>query len=725
MLNHGYITKEEYSLAKSINIEDLLVDPSTSLGPANPYQAYIDEVVAETKRITGNDPYLTSMKIYTYMNKTVQSQMDDIESGNIDVFEFPDDKVEIAGVSINNHTGAINGILGGRNYSEGGELLLNHATQQYKQPGSSVKPWLSYALAFENLGWATDHVVIDKPITYKGTDFVISNSNGRYGGETLLKDAVGWSLNTPAIQALQEVIDNKGSKYVISYLNSLGLDQVDSEHFDTGYGIGGSTFEITVVQSAAAQAMLMNGGNYIEPHTINRIEFIDGSEPVETSYLPKQVLSEESAYLATELMKSNVEGPYFSSVNLLKTNYPVYAKTGTSNWGKEATQYDIPVGIAKDVWMVGSSGDYTVNCWYGYEKAIKGEDTYFNSARLSGNVRGHTVNLLLDANETAYGEPETIDKPNGITNITHIISTYPYASAIEGMDETYLTTGLINKKFASLVSPDQQNIENFDDNQFNVDLDSKGNLIVDLPTYPDTEKLQVAPDIIDISLLDNAGNFIVESYGAKLFDYSWIFGPIKYKVKIKVNDEETEILSETETISTKIKFNPGDHVEVYGSYIFENYPIESNISTRSFDIKDEEITITIPNSVISTTAIAIIEELTSWADIYGISLTTKVVYTDNILMDNKIIITDENNEDISGSKLVKKQSELLETKLTVVIYEYVNCPDNSTLQEDGSCSCNTGFIEDGSGCIIAPTPTPTPTPTPVPTEDTSTGATEN
>ena len=40
------------------------------------------------------------------------------------------------------------------------------ATDQFKQPGSSVKPFLDYALAFEYLGWSTSHVVTDKPIAY-------------------------------------------------------------------------------------------------------------------------------------------------------------------------------------------------------------------------------------------------------------------------------------------------------------------------------------------------------------------------------------------------------------------------------------------------------------------------------------------------------------------------------------------------------------------------------
>ena len=68
MYNHGYITEEEYQLARCIKVEDLLVDDSarsSSNGVAIPYQAYIDQVVSEVYEITGKDPYTTGMRIYT------------------------------------------------------------------------------------------------------------------------------------------------------------------------------------------------------------------------------------------------------------------------------------------------------------------------------------------------------------------------------------------------------------------------------------------------------------------------------------------------------------------------------------------------------------------------------------------------------------------------------------------------------------------------------------
>ena len=80
-------------------------------------------------------------------------------------------------------------IGGGRNYD--GARLLNRATMNYKQPGSSVKPLLSYGLAFEYLGYTLDEVLLDKPITYPQESMVLVNANGHYSGDVTIKDAVG------------------------------------------------------------------------------------------------------------------------------------------------------------------------------------------------------------------------------------------------------------------------------------------------------------------------------------------------------------------------------------------------------------------------------------------------------------------------------------------------------------------------------------------------------
>ena len=152
------------------------------------------------------------MHIYTYMNRDIQQEMDDIQAGKMDeeYLTFPDPYFEVASVCIKNSTGEVVGILGGRNYANGGQLLLNHATEQYKQPGSTIKPILDYALAFENLGWATDHVLTDRPMYLDATDkILVYNDSGTYVGDVTLKQALGNSINTCAIQTLQQVLDAK------------------------------------------------------------------------------------------------------------------------------------------------------------------------------------------------------------------------------------------------------------------------------------------------------------------------------------------------------------------------------------------------------------------------------------------------------------------------------------------------------------------------------------
>ena len=220
MVYHGYITQEECDLAKSIKVEDLLIDSKSTLNSNYTYQAYIDAALKEAREVTGLDPMNVSMEIHTNMNPTVQAQLESIQAGTAGI-DFPDDLYELGSIVINNQTGEIVGIMGGRNWASGGSMLLDHATEQFKQPGSAIKPVLDYALAFEDLGWATSHTVVDKPVTYGNWTF--NNFDNTNWGVVDLSKAVGLSLNTVAINALQAVIDKSGVQRVTNYLTSLGF----------------------------------------------------------------------------------------------------------------------------------------------------------------------------------------------------------------------------------------------------------------------------------------------------------------------------------------------------------------------------------------------------------------------------------------------------------------------------------------------------------------------
>ena len=693
MYNHGYITKTEYQLAKSVRVEDLLADPHASKGEGDgiSYQSYVDAVVNEVIDLTGLDPYTTTMNIYTYMNKDIQATYDAIQADSIRLDEngdpfileeieydedgneieyesylkYPDDFMEVASVCINNSTGEVVAIMGGRNYANGGQLLLNHATEQKKNPGSSIKPILDYALAFENLGWATDHVLTDAP-QYMDSSHknLVYNYSGKYVGDVTLKQAVGDSINTCAIQTLQAVLDKMKYEYVVNYCQSLGYD-FNLDKFNVQYGIGGSTCEVTPYQHAAAYAAIMNYGTYNTPHTIKRIEFTNGKSPITPVYSSAQVLSDAASYLTTELMYSNAEY-YGGSYSYVKNpNYTVYAKTGTTDWaGSSGAEYGIPAGATRDCWLVASTTEYTTATWVGYEKAVLGQPSYVTDD-VYYNVRpqARIAHLALDAcYEYGENKPSKFTKPSGVTSVTHILGTWPYASTkIDGveLDESLITTGLAKSGTVSLVSLSAPTISaNPKGSTASVPSNnsSSGTVVLEFERYPDSNALDVSNDTKDQSLKDSSGNVIVPSEGKVLFDYSWIYGPIRYcaDISVKYADGNTKTYSykgaDEKALVTVGDLRDGYTMSIDMYYKYDNASITS--AKENIEIKSDMQYKTL--SKLSSQSLSSVKE---WCTNNGVKLEVQIIDTNNDKLVIKANGTDITSE-LSSSKQVPLSSSI-------------------------------------------------------------------
>ena len=437
MAYHGYITEEEAKLAKTVNIEDLLAGVAKKFNNYSQYyQDYIDAVIEEATEITGKDPYTTSMRIYTSMEPYMQRVLYDIENENTDL-KYTNDLEQSALVVLNNQTGELIALGGGRNQEEQARQF-NRATSSYLQPGSSIKPVIEYALAFDRLGWSTAHTITDQPYYLYGGNVLVANAGSQgYTGDMLITEAIARSLNTPAVQTLAAVIDEIGEDGVKDYLRSIGITK-NLDTFDLQWAIGGNTCLVTPVQLAGAHAVFMNNGYYVKPHTIKKIVFSDDSEYIADT-TGTQVISSAAAYMIATCEEYNVSGPFLNNMQILKRDYPVYAKTGTTDWSTSGAQYGIPTGAPKDMWLMCQNSNYTITIWLGFDKAEVG--SYFTSAEDLANLKGKIGRYILDElDENMDGNTSGVTRPDDVSDVTIVKGAYPYCEPSGGYETV---TGLI------------------------------------------------------------------------------------------------------------------------------------------------------------------------------------------------------------------------------------------------------------------------------------------
>lgn len=589
MERHGYISLEEYNLASSVPLENLLVGANTSFEDSIPYQAYVDAVINEIIDLTGLDPVSTPMRIYTSMDRATQDSIDAIQNGQVDTVVWPNDIIQTGIITMNNQTGEIIGIGGGRFYN--GERLYNRAIDMKRQPGSSAKVVLTYPLAFENLGWSTQHMLEDMPIAYEGIDVIIKNWDNTYRGDVLLPSAIGNSLNIPAIQTLTSVVKTIGTVKVVDYLNAIGFNEVTSDAFDIGYAIGGSTFEVSPYQMAGAVSTMINGGEYITPHTVLRIEFLDGTEPITPSYSSTSVISEAAAYMTTAMMEQDVSGPYSNFMQTLRRPFQVYAKTGTSDWGETGIEYGIPAGSAKDKWMLASTSEFSTAVWVGYDKAVLDQVSYLDREQINLNLPGRINSAILNSLYAERANPRNVSKPSSVVDVTHIKGIYPYVAPNENTNQDLVVTGLIKSEYANLSPLTSPSITSPTSLEASVSASgSNKTFTFKVNEYPDAAALSVAPTTKDYSL--TVGSQTVTATGIRLFDYSWIYGPIKYKLKLFVDNvvvQELKSDSNTFNITTNVK----DTSVVKGCafYAYDYVSFNSSEICQTLDLQDMYLTV--------------------------------------------------------------------------------------------------------------------------------------
>ena len=461
MKRHGYINQIQYELAINKHIDELIYKkPKNDI--SYDYQGYLDVVYDEVQKRFGLDPYTTPMIIETYLNTNLQHTIDTIQKNEDKDIKFIDNLQQIGGVVIENKNTSIVGVIGGRDYQ--GVKLYNRASDMKQQPASTIKPLLSYALAYEYLNWSSEHVVEDFPITYPNTNININNVDSRFLGEITIEDALGYSRNTTAVDTLNKVANVIGISQIGMYLDSMNLLDYESYDIPYSYALGGFLNGVTPLYLAGAYAMLANYGVYKEPTTIKSITLLENNKVVIPGIEEKRVLSEESAFLITNTLKNVVKKNYWSIGTGAPKNVIIGAKTGTSNFPSETlNKLNYPYNANKDIWYAGYSKDYTSVKWTGFDQHIANEKTYFANK----NDKRISISRLIFKKLMSQVAAKNLDFdiPQGITKINIVKGIYPYVLASEIIPpslnvQAYFKKGYEPSSYYQL--PDLPNVETLD-----------------------------------------------------------------------------------------------------------------------------------------------------------------------------------------------------------------------------------------------------------------------
>ena len=439
MFNNGYISYEEYDSASKLKISDMLKSKEKSTS-SFPYQAYIDVVYNELDNYFNISPYSTPIKIHTYLNTELQLIIDNIQKNKDKTIQFNDDLLNIGGTIIDNKTGGIIGIIGGRNYN--GERLFNHAIDLVAQPASTIKPILSYALAFEHLDWCSAHIVNDTLSYYPNSSIQINNVDNNYLGEISLNDAIGYSRNTTAVNTLKDIIDKIGKHTVATYLSKINLLDCPEDELTYAYALGGFKYGVNTINLASAYSMLANYGVYKTPTTIKYIENLDTNEIIYPIVKEEKVLSESSTFLINNILRNVVNTNYWNIALAKPRNVEFGAKTGTSSFDENfKNKMNYPKNASKDIWISGFSKDYSIAIWSGFDQYLKNEKTYFlngNNNKIAKLICKKLMEEICDPSLKFY-IPTSIETHNIVKGL------YPYKLATNDLNFKGITSAYFKK----------------------------------------------------------------------------------------------------------------------------------------------------------------------------------------------------------------------------------------------------------------------------------------
>ena len=383
MFEQGYLNRVEYdeSVSQALPAPQDIQPPQVA--PVDGLQTGYFTSWVQQQLIERYTPTLAlegGLKVRTSLDLDLQRAAEQAIDGYLPGPEGPSASL----VAIDNATGEVRAMVGGRNYNES---PFNLATEGERQPGSSFKAF-DLAAALEH-GISPDSVWTSKEKTFYvhspgGIEkFVVHNDEGAYTGENTLTNATAYSDNS----IYAEVGLKVGTKHIARLAHRMGIDTPISTN--PAMTIGGLKVGVTPLDMAHAYETIAHGGLHVgsslipgnAPTGIKEVDAQHGqtlpdghrrdiNRPVLRRVLPVGVAQTETEMLETVLQYGTAKAAVIGQF--------AAGKTGTtSNYG--------------DAWFVGWDSKYTVAVWVGFPNSLVPMTTEFDG----GPVLGGTFPALI------------------------------------------------------------------------------------------------------------------------------------------------------------------------------------------------------------------------------------------------------------------------------------------------------------------------------------------
>ncbi len=436
MLDNGFITKEEYDTAKAEKIELNSSDSATGYDirkhivleevaeilmkedgfklkykfDSDAERKVYEQEYNEAKKSALAKLYKNGYSIYTSFNEALQNEtqeiIDNALSGNTETTDEGIYALQASTVLLNNETGLIEAIVGGRtspitDYN-------NRATGLQRQNGSTMKPIAVYAPAIELKGLLPTTIVDDT----KEEDG--PKNAGSYMGKITARQALQYSSNVVAYKLYREVKPQVG----LSYLQNMEFKNIVDADYNLSSGLGGLTVGTNVKEMAGAYSTLANKGKYNRPSCVREIRDKDGNVVYSHTKTNTEIYSEATAIIVTDMMKTVVDAGTGKSAKFNNT-IEVAGKTGTTD-------------DTKDLWFAGYTPLYTAVVWSGYDnpKTVQGVSAGKIWSQIMANAHKGLNNLKFDEGENivkhVWVNSQGKEVPEGTAGAIYEIFPYDY-----------------------------------------------------------------------------------------------------------------------------------------------------------------------------------------------------------------------------------------------------------------------------------------------------------